>query len=606
MPRRADAATRGCALGGCGARVLLDGLCAQCRSVAYCSRPHQLAHWRAGHRARCRAAVEDSGIAAAAVPPPPPLDGDEEDDVGEGEEEGEGEDEDEGLPELLSVLAPPAAGAPPPPPPPPPPALPPFWRWLRELRASLQCLCPHLLPPPPPPPAASPPPPPPPPPPGSSNGAMGYAALGLVSPAWPPSLKGASPELLAALRTAARKQFLALSRRYHPDKNPEATATFRFIEIKAAHEAVEAELNVAQGATAGVSAAGAADEEDGGDSEAADAAAAAAFEAARARAMAELSAASLAQQEARKAARRARVQAAAAKMIGARKTKRLHSFEVRCRAQKQVDRDMAAERDAQPSRWALLNGEHRLLVALRGGLSTAFSLALGDALEQGKPVNEPIDEFANTPLHACAFYGGYYEAHIVLSLLDEGAQRAAALTARNRDGHTPSCLTEPGSAVHGLLGRVTGVPAAAGAQPQGRSTAAAASWLGLSPQLLAGAAIAAALLYHAAVATDEPSLLPRIVAAILAVAGCAIGGIVVVAGAYLLAGFWAIGRLSRRDRERLVHEFELEFAKARQDAQRAEQAARQENKRAAGRAVAARQLQTLTQLHAGSALEDRR
>ena len=124
--------------------------------------------------------------------------------------------------------------------------------------------------------------------------------------------------------------------------------------------------------------------------------------------------------------------------------------------------------------------------------------------------------------------------------------------------------------------------------------------------MLAGAAIAAALLYHAAVATDEPSLLPRIVAAILAVAGCAIGGIVVVAGAYLLAGFWAIGRLSRRDRERLVHEFELEFAKARQDAQRAEQAARQENKRAAGRAVAARQLQTLTQLHAGSALEDRR
>ncbi len=30
-------------------------LCARCGAVAYCSKEHQAAHWRAGHKSACRA-----------------------------------------------------------------------------------------------------------------------------------------------------------------------------------------------------------------------------------------------------------------------------------------------------------------------------------------------------------------------------------------------------------------------------------------------------------------------------------------------------------------------------------------------------------------------
>lgn len=50
-----------CALAACGAaeaRPALFKSCAACRGVFYCCKPHQVAHWKAGHKAACKAAAK--------------------------------------------------------------------------------------------------------------------------------------------------------------------------------------------------------------------------------------------------------------------------------------------------------------------------------------------------------------------------------------------------------------------------------------------------------------------------------------------------------------------------------------------------------------------
>jgi hypothetical protein len=59
---------RCCALDSCGAREVHASqfkLCGACKTVVYCSREHQAAHWRQ-HKAACKAAREGGAAGAAA------------------------------------------------------------------------------------------------------------------------------------------------------------------------------------------------------------------------------------------------------------------------------------------------------------------------------------------------------------------------------------------------------------------------------------------------------------------------------------------------------------------------------------------------------------
>lgn len=63
----------GLACSFCAATNVMEGLkkCAQCRSVAYCSRKCQVAHWKAGHKEECRQlAAEAAGQSEAAAAAP--------------------------------------------------------------------------------------------------------------------------------------------------------------------------------------------------------------------------------------------------------------------------------------------------------------------------------------------------------------------------------------------------------------------------------------------------------------------------------------------------------------------------------------------------------
>ena len=53
--------------GFCGAKAASSG-CSQCRAVRYCSRAHQLLHWKAGHKHTCGSEAETNAEALAAVP----------------------------------------------------------------------------------------------------------------------------------------------------------------------------------------------------------------------------------------------------------------------------------------------------------------------------------------------------------------------------------------------------------------------------------------------------------------------------------------------------------------------------------------------------------
>ena len=73
----AERGLRRCALAGCGAREAALGgfsLCATCKGVAYCSKPHQVDDWPQ-HKAACKAARKALEAAPAAAPPPPPPKG---------------------------------------------------------------------------------------------------------------------------------------------------------------------------------------------------------------------------------------------------------------------------------------------------------------------------------------------------------------------------------------------------------------------------------------------------------------------------------------------------------------------------------------------------
>jgi hypothetical protein len=263
-------------------------------------------------------------------------------------------------------------------------------------------------------------------------------------------------------------QYRRLSREFHPDKTDDPAAKGKLLEVQCAWRAVSAALD-AVSKTGTADAAEDDDDEDAAARAAADAAAAKAFEAARRRAREVLEAARVEQAKARDEKRKAREDAILNGLRGSRKTHR-DRLNLRMKAAKIFANEEKEERAQHPALSALKAGEDPLLVALRGGLSGTFSVALGDALADGRPAGAPLDRWGNTALHACAYYSALSEARIILSML-EGKDLDAALRARNADGKTALGLAAAGSAVHSELASIT----AERQPPRGASQSSAAS-----------------------------------------------------------------------------------------------------------------------------------